>query len=91
MAQVKDACFEREQVKEHPDPCLMFVKDSAQKLVSRGIEQFKKGECSNAMNFYRQALELDNENVDALVARGALYNRSVFKKLSKILLNLKKA
>ena len=30
------------------------------------------------MNFYRQALELDNENVDALVARGALYNRSVF-------------
>ena len=28
------------------------------------------------MNFYRQALELDPENVDALVARGALYNRS---------------
>ena len=26
------------------------------------------------MNYYRQALELDQTNVDALVARGALYN-----------------
>ena len=42
--------------------------------VSRGVEQFKKGECQQALNFYNQALDLDNENVDALVARGALYN-----------------
>ena len=33
------------------------------------------------MNFYRQALELDPENVDALVARGVLYNRSGLKRL----------
>ena len=49
-------------------------KESAQVYVSRGVEQFKKGECQQALNFYNQALDLDNENVDALVARGALYN-----------------
>lgn len=49
-------------------------KESAQVYVSRGVEQYKKGECQQALNFYNQALDLDNENVDALVARGALYN-----------------
>ena len=49
-------------------------KESAQVYVSRGVEQFKKGECQQALNYYNQALDLDNENVDALVARGALYN-----------------
>merc|ERR1712130_167747 len=46
---------------------------AAVKYVSKGVEQFKKGELQEAMNAYRTALELDASNVDALVARGALY------------------
>jgi len=41
--------------------------------VTKGVEQFKKGEFQEAMNMYKTALDLDPTNVDALVARGALY------------------
>ena len=46
---------------------------AAVKYVAKGVEQFKKGEFQEAMNMYRTALDLDASNVDALVARGALY------------------
>ncbi|CBY41411.1 unnamed protein product [Oikopleura dioica] len=47
---------------------------ASKKYVTKGVECFKKGEHQEAMNNYRTALELDKENTDALVARGALYS-----------------
>ena len=47
---------------------------ASKKYVTKGGEYFKKGVLQEAMNNYRTALELDKENTDALVARGALYS-----------------
>lgn len=58
---------------------------ASKKYVTKGVECFKKGEHQEAMNNYRTALELDKENTDALVARGALYS-SKFVKLQPIIL-----
>lgn len=37
-----------------------------------GVDYFKDGHHVEAMNEYNKALEFDPENVEALVARGAL-------------------
>uniref|UniRef100_A0A3Q1BRZ3 S1 motif domain-containing protein n=1 Tax=Amphiprion ocellaris TaxID=80972 RepID=A0A3Q1BRZ3_AMPOC len=51
-------------------------KQSAQwalKCVRAGVDHFKHGRHVDAMNEYNKALEIDSNNVEALVARGALY------------------
>ncbi|XP_051765687.1 tetratricopeptide repeat protein 14 isoform X2 [Ctenopharyngodon idella] len=41
--------------------------------VKTGVDHFKSGRHVEAMNEYNKALEIDTNNVEALVARGALY------------------
>ncbi|KAG7242290.1 hypothetical protein INR49_023965 [Caranx melampygus] len=41
--------------------------------VRAGVDHFKHGRHVDAMNEYNKALEIDTNNVEALVARGALY------------------
>ncbi|KAG5275482.1 hypothetical protein AALO_G00120810 [Alosa alosa] len=45
----------------------------ALKCVKAGVDHFKSGRHVEAMNEYNKALEIDTNNVEALVARGALY------------------
>ncbi|NP_001014336.2 tetratricopeptide repeat protein 14 [Danio rerio] len=45
----------------------------ALKCVKTGVGHFKSGRHVDAMNEYNKALEIDTNNVEALVARGALY------------------
>ncbi|XP_027882821.1 tetratricopeptide repeat protein 14 isoform X3 [Xiphophorus couchianus] len=45
----------------------------ALKCVRAGVDRFKHGRHVEAMNEYNKALEIDTNNVEALVARGALY------------------
>uniref|UniRef100_A0A8C5R1D3 Tetratricopeptide repeat domain 14 n=1 Tax=Leptobrachium leishanense TaxID=445787 RepID=A0A8C5R1D3_9ANUR len=45
----------------------------ALKCVKLGVDYFKVGRHVDAMNEYNKALEIDAQNVEALVARGALY------------------
>ncbi|XP_068137177.1 tetratricopeptide repeat protein 14 isoform X3 [Hyperolius riggenbachi] len=45
----------------------------ALKCVKQGVDYFKLGRHVDAMNEYNKALEIDAKNVEALVARGALY------------------
>ncbi|KAM3876343.1 tetratricopeptide repeat protein 14 [Diretmus argenteus] len=45
----------------------------ALKCVRAGVDHFKHGRHVEAMNEYSKALEIDTNNVEALVARGALY------------------
>ncbi|XP_072428530.1 tetratricopeptide repeat protein 14 isoform X1 [Chiloscyllium punctatum] len=45
----------------------------ALKCVKTGVDHFKAGRHVDAMNEYNKALEIDSNNVEALVARGALY------------------
>uniref|UniRef100_A0A8D0HAS9 S1 motif domain-containing protein n=1 Tax=Sphenodon punctatus TaxID=8508 RepID=A0A8D0HAS9_SPHPU len=45
----------------------------ALKCVKIGVDYFKVGRHVEAMNEYNRALEIDAQNVEALVARGALY------------------
>uniref|UniRef100_A0A8C0XJ45 S1 motif domain-containing protein n=1 Tax=Castor canadensis TaxID=51338 RepID=A0A8C0XJ45_CASCN len=45
----------------------------ALKCVKIGVDYFKIGRHVDAMNEYNKALEIDKQNVEALVARGALY------------------
>lgn len=40
--------------------------------VKIGVDYFKVGRHVDAMNEYNKALEIDKQNVEALVARGAL-------------------
>lgn len=40
--------------------------------VAVGVRYFKAGEHSTAMKYFHHALEIDPENVEGLVARGAL-------------------
>lgn len=44
----------------------------ALKCVKIGVDYFKVGRHVDAMNEYNKALEIDKQNVEALVARGAL-------------------
>ncbi|KAK6483943.1 tetratricopeptide repeat protein 14-like isoform X1 [Huso huso] len=45
----------------------------ALKCVKVGVDHFKSGRHAEAMNEYNKGLEIDPNNVEALVARGALY------------------
>ncbi|CAF91308.1 unnamed protein product, partial [Tetraodon nigroviridis] len=45
----------------------------ALKCVRSGVDHFKHGRHVDAMNEYNKALDIDKNNVEALVARGALY------------------
>lgn len=45
----------------------------ALKCVRMGVDHFKNGRHVEAMNEYNKALDIDINNVEALVARGALY------------------
>ncbi|XP_053316179.1 tetratricopeptide repeat protein 14 isoform X2 [Spea bombifrons] len=56
-------------------PCLRKKQSSswALKCVKIGVDYFKMGRHVDAMNEYNKALEIDAKNVEALVARGALY------------------
>ena len=40
--------------------------------VASGVKLFKSGELSDAMKYFNHALEIDGQNVEGLVARGAL-------------------
>ena len=40
--------------------------------LSEGVAHFKAGRHIEAMQYLNKALQIDEENVDALVARGAL-------------------
>jgi len=40
--------------------------------VATGVRYFKAGEHSKAMKYFDHALDVDPENVEGLVARGAL-------------------
>ena len=40
--------------------------------VAVGVKHFKAGENDKAMKYFDHALEIDAENVEGLVARGAL-------------------
>ena len=39
---------------------------------AKGIEHFKAGEYDTAMKYLGHALQIDSDNIEALVARGAL-------------------
>ncbi|XP_049587982.1 tetratricopeptide repeat protein 14 isoform X1 [Syngnathus scovelli] len=53
----------------------------ALKCVKVGVDHFKQGRHVEAMNEYNKALDIDTNNVEALVARGALYaNKGVIMK-----------
>ncbi|XP_063298768.1 tetratricopeptide repeat protein 14 [Pelobates fuscus] len=56
-------------------PCLRKKQSSswALKCVKIGVDYFKVGRHVDAMSEYNKALEIDAQNVEALVARGALY------------------
>ncbi|CAG5128785.1 unnamed protein product, partial [Candidula unifasciata] len=41
--------------------------------VAQGVDMFKSGKFLEALQFFNRALQIDTENVEALVARGALY------------------
>lgn len=49
-------------------PICLFIVAS----VKTGVDHFKSGRHVEAMNEYNKALEIDTNNVEALVARGAL-------------------
>lgn len=49
--------------------------------VRAGVDHFKHGRHVEAMNEYNKALEIDTNNVEALVARGALSVHFHFKGL----------
>ncbi|GFN74037.1 hypothetical protein PoB_000054300 [Plakobranchus ocellatus] len=52
--------------------------------VVQGVEMFKKGDYLEAMQHLNRALQIDTENVEALVARGALYaNKESFESAIK--------
>ncbi|KAM3620270.1 uncharacterized protein V6R79_020713 [Siganus canaliculatus] len=56
--------------------CAIRKKQSASwalKCVRAGVDHFKHGRHVEAMNEYNKALDIDTNNVEALVARGALY------------------
>lgn len=40
--------------------------------VATGVKHFKAGEHGKAMKYFDHALDIDSENVEGLVARGAL-------------------
>ena len=40
--------------------------------VASGVECFKKHQYEDALKYFNYALEIDTENVEAMVARGAL-------------------
>lgn len=46
--------------------------------VKAGVDHFKHGRHVEAMNEYNKALEIDTNNVEALVARGALWVDSLY-------------
>ncbi|XP_055020781.1 tetratricopeptide repeat protein 14 isoform X2 [Boleophthalmus pectinirostris] len=56
----------------------------ALKCVRAGVDHFKNGRHVEAMNEYNKALDIDKNNVEALVARGALYGNkgSILKAIS---------
>jgi len=41
--------------------------------VADGVDHFKHGRLTEAMQMFNKALQIDGDNVEALVARGALY------------------
>uniref|UniRef100_A0A1A8CQG0 Tetratricopeptide repeat domain 14 n=1 Tax=Nothobranchius kadleci TaxID=1051664 RepID=A0A1A8CQG0_NOTKA len=63
----------------------------ALKCVRAGVDHFKHGRHVDAMNEYNKALDIDPNNVEALVARGALYANkgSIMKAISDFELALK--
>jgi len=56
----------------------------AHQSVAQGVDYFKQGKEIEAMQHFSRALQIDPNNVEALVARGALYaNKENFKKAIK--------
>ena len=55
-------------------PCVCVVSACCLRVVSvrSGVDHFKHGRHVEAMNEYNKALEIDTNNVEALVARGGL-------------------
>lgn len=49
--------------------------------VKTGVDHFKSRRFVDAMNEYNKALEIDTNNVEALVARGALWVTIIFKNI----------
>jgi len=41
--------------------------------VAEGVNHFKHGRLTEAMQMFNKALQIDADNIEALVARGALY------------------
>ncbi|XP_069474772.1 tetratricopeptide repeat protein 14 isoform X2 [Ambystoma mexicanum] len=69
-------CLQRHHFSEEDYATTIRKKQSALwalKCVKIGVDYFKVGRHVDAMNEYNKALEIDAKNVEALVARGALY------------------
>ncbi|XP_038050087.1 uncharacterized protein LOC119723484 [Patiria miniata] len=76
--------------KEYAEPLRKWQTNRwSMESVAKGVEHFKAGRLLDAMQHLNKALEIDEENVEALVARGALYaNKDL---LSKALQDFGKA
>ncbi|XP_022093740.1 uncharacterized protein LOC110980955 [Acanthaster planci] len=76
--------------KEYAEPLRKWQTNRwSMESVAKGVAYFKAGQLLDAMQHLNKALEIDEENVEALVARGALYaNKDL---LSKALQDFGKA
>ncbi|XP_061739821.1 tetratricopeptide repeat protein 14 isoform X1 [Nerophis ophidion] len=89
MRGLQSKLFEKEDF-----ACAIREKQSASwalKCVKAGVDHFKHSRHVEAMNEYNKALDIDTNNVEALVARGALYANkgSILKAVSDFELALK--
>ncbi|XP_061831502.2 tetratricopeptide repeat protein 14 [Nerophis lumbriciformis] len=89
MRGLQSKLFEKEDF-----ACAIREKQSASwalKCVKAGVDHFKHSRHVEAMNEYNKALDIDTNNVEALVARGALYANkgSILKAISDFELALK--
>jgi len=62
-----DSALESSIVRSHHMACARMSS------VANGVDHFKHGRLTEAMQMFNKALQIDDDNVEALVARGALY------------------
>lgn len=96
LCQKSNSLFKCLNEQYHPDVCSQSLRKRqnakwAYKHVASGIKYFKAGNNIEAFQCLNQALKIDEDNVEALVARGALYanNGNLDKAVSDFELALK--